>query len=79
MNYKYDGYNNYNNLEGNQNIFGDNQQDFGNNGNLDDRNQMINGSYQYRQTNGINGSSKRANGYGTNQDNNNQAEQALEK
>jgi hypothetical protein len=45
MNYKYDGFNNYNNLEGNQNIFDDNQQNFGNNGNLGERHALLNGSY----------------------------------
>jgi len=45
MNYKYDGFNNYNNLEGNQNIFDDNQQNFGNNGNLEERHALLNGSY----------------------------------
>ena len=53
MNYKYDGFNNYNNLEGNQNIFDDNQQNFGNNGNLEERHALLNGSYQYRQVNGV--------------------------
>ncbi len=79
MNYKYDGFNNYNNLEGNQNIFDDNQQNFGNNGNLEDRNALLNGSYQYRQANGVNANGKRINGYDENRNNNNQAEQTLEK
>ena len=79
MNYKYDGFNNYNNLEGNQNIFDDNQQNFGNNSNLEDRNALLNGSYQYRQANGVDGNSKRINGYDENRNNNNQAEQTFEK
>ncbi len=79
MNYKYDGFNNYNNLEGNQNIFDDNQQNFGNNGNLGERHALLNGSYQYRQVNGVNANGKRINGYDENRNNNNQAEQALEK
>ncbi len=78
MNYKYDGFNNYNNLEGNQNIF-DNQQNFGNNSNLEERHALLNGSYQYRQVNGVDGNGKRINGYDENRNNNNQAEQTLEK